>query len=59
MYTFGVTTSRCSLCYALLSTNTNPSRSTIGYSFTRDDVSSCRHRRYIHAATLLLMMLVE
>jgi hypothetical protein len=32
MYTFGVTTSRCSLCYALLSTNTNPSRSTIGYS---------------------------
>jgi hypothetical protein len=32
MYTFGVTTSRCSLCYALLSTNTNTPNSTIGYS---------------------------
>ncbi len=31
MYTFNVTTSRCSLCYALLSTNTNTTNSTIGY----------------------------
>lgn len=30
MYTFGITTSRCSLCYALLYTNTTSS--TIGYS---------------------------
>ena len=30
MYTFGVTTSRCSFCYGLLSTNTT--NSTIGYS---------------------------
>jgi len=32
MYTFGVTTSRCSLCYALLSTNINTTSSSISYS---------------------------
>jgi hypothetical protein len=32
MYTFNITTSRCSLCYSLLSTNTNTTNSTIGYS---------------------------
>jgi hypothetical protein len=32
MYTFNITTSRCSLCYALLTTNPNPTSSTIEYS---------------------------
>ncbi|CAF1014693.1 unnamed protein product [Adineta steineri] len=32
MYTFGITTSRCSLCYALLSTNISTNSSSIGYS---------------------------
>jgi hypothetical protein len=33
MYTFNITkTSRCTLCYALLSPNTNTTNSTIGYS---------------------------
>ncbi|CAF1063215.1 unnamed protein product [Rotaria sordida] len=39
MYIFNTKTSRCSLCYALLSTNINTTSSTIGYS-------SSSHRRY-------------
>ncbi|CAF2117150.1 unnamed protein product [Rotaria magnacalcarata] len=40
MYIFNTKTSRCSLCYALLSTNTNPTSSTVTYS------SSSLNRRY-------------
>lgn len=32
MYTYGITSNRCSLCYALLSANTKPTSSTISYS---------------------------
>jgi hypothetical protein len=41
MYIFNTKTSRCSLCYALLSPNTTRSNSTIGYSS-----SSSSNRRY-------------
>lgn len=42
MYTYGITTSRCLLCYSLLSTNINPISSTINYSSSnRRHASRC------------------
>jgi len=44
MYIFNTKTSRCSLCYALLSPNTTASSSSIGYSLSSPSSSS--NRRY-------------
>ncbi len=44
MYLFNTKTSRCSLCYALLSTSTTTSTSTIAYSSSSS--SSASNRRY-------------
>ena len=42
MYTHGSTTSRCSLCYALLSTNNSPTSSSISFSSLSSSISSNR-----------------
>ena len=46
MYIFNTKSSRCSLCYALLSTNTNPTNSSIG------SYSSATNRRYANRCSI-------
>lgn len=46
MYTFNITSSRCSICYALLSTNTNRTNSSTGYTSSSSSSSSNRRHGY-------------
>lgn len=49
MYIFNTKTSRCSLCYSLLSTNNNTASSTFGYT------SSSSNRRYASRCSVSLI----